>query len=438
MMGARLAPPRDTIGAMAARRLLLAFLAWAMVVGAASDAAGDERIRREAERRNRIGTQFYNSGSFEQALQMYQGAYDLQPDVRYLFNIALAKEKMFDYEGCVVALQGFLRSTEGDSARRASRENAGQRLALCLERVTIPVRFTSVPTNAAIFRRDGEARTLLGRTPQELPLPPGRHALEVEMPGYVTQRREVVVAVGERAQPDFVLEKLSSLRIEVDPSGARISVDSGEWEPAPLERQLEAGTYQVRVEKDGYEPAQRKLVVEPGAALSLVLPLRPLPTIRTLGIALGAGAAGDARVVIDGRARGRAPLEVALSPGTHRVRVTAAGWLPYADTIVVPEERDARLVVDLRQTRSSGNRIALWSLAGATGAATIAGSVFGTLALVDQRRFDDDPTNPNVHERGERRAETADALFVTAAVLAAGTVVYYLLTRPGRSRATLE
>ncbi len=420
---------------MAARRLGVVLVAWAVILGLATSAVADPRLRRESERRNRIGTQFYNAGKFEQALQMYQGAYDLLPDPRYLFNVALAKEKMFDYEGCVVALQGFLRAT---TDAPEARDNAEKRMALCLERVTIPVRFTSVPTNAAIYETAGDQRTLLGRTPQELPLAPGTHAIEVELPGYVTQQRQIEVAVGERPSPDFVLEKLSSIRIEADPSGARISVDGGDWEPAPLERQVKAGTYHVRVEKDGYEPAQRDLIVEPGAAMSLVMPLRPLPTIRTLAIALASSAPVTTHLTVDGRPRGGAPAQLTLSPGAHQVRLTATGRLPYADTIVIAENHDARLLVDLRPQRSRNNRIALWSLAGASGAGLITGSIFGAMALADQSRFNDDPTDVGLHHRGQRRAQTADIFFGTSVALAAGVAVYYLLTRPGELTGTLQ
>ncbi len=416
-----------------------ALLLFAIVAGsliASPRAHADERLRAEAERRNKMASRYYQEGRYESALQLYQSAYDLVPDPKFLFNIALAKEKTFDYEGCTLAFQEYLERTRDDTGA-AARDTARTRLEHCLSRTVIPVRFTSVPTNAAIYIGQGPDKALRGRTPQELELAPGQHHVTVELPGYVTQEQDIQVEVGKRPRPDFVLEKLSSLTVEVDPSGARVKVDDSAWQPAPMTRQVRAGVHLVKVQKKGYEPARREVKVEAGREVSLVLSLRPLPNIRKLAISTRLDF-GPTRVEVDGEPAGAAPVEARLSPGRHQIRVTAPGRLPYHEKIQLPEDRDLRLLVDLRPRRSKRSRYAVWGLVGATGLAAAVGSTYGILALSDQAEFNDDKTDAALHARGERRAERADLWLGSAAILAAGTVLYYYLSRPEPSSATLE
>ena len=404
---------------------------------ASTRAQADERIRKEAERRNRAASALYAEGRYESALQMYQSAYDLHPAPKFLFNIGLAKEKTFDFEGCALAFRDFLRQGE-KAGEKTVRETAQVRFDTCLKKTSIPVRLTSVPTNAAVLIGEGEEEELRGRTPQQLQLPPGKHKVTVQLRGHVSQVQIIEAQVGTRPNADFVLEKLSSLHVEVDPAGARVSLGDGEWEVAPVTRELRAGVYEVRAEKPGYEPARRQVKVESGKEVSLVLPLRPLPKVRTLEVATQRPLEVESRLEVDGNVVGALPVETALSPGEHRVSVAAAGHLPYAANIRVPDERDVRLLVTLERRRSRRSRTVAWSLVGAAGAAALLGSGYGLLALSDQSEFNDDKTDVALHERGERRAERSDWCFGAATVLGAGALVYYYLTRPDPSSARFE
>lgn len=391
-------------------------------------------LKAESERRNRRATALYEQGRYEEALKLYQAAYDLHPEPRYLFNIGLAREKVFDYEGCAVAFRRFLR--DASDVAEDVRQKAEERAAACRERAQIPVRFTSAPTNAAIFIIEGGAeggkKVRKGRTPQELQLGPGTYEVLMELAGYMPHRETITVEPGERPQVDFVLDKLSKLRIEVDPAGAKVKIDDLDWEAAPATREVTPGVHLVQVVKDGYQPETREVRVEPGAEVSLVLSLRPLPRIRTLSIRTSSDV--PAAVTIDGRASGQAPVTASVGPGTHRLEIAAPGRLPYAGDVSVPEDRDLELLVHLEPVRSRRDRLIVWSLGGAAGAAAVVGGVFGLLALQDQAAFRDDPS-PELERRGEQRAETADVLFGTALVLGGGALLYHWLTTPDPSTA---
>ncbi len=398
----------------------------------------DNPYKGEAERRYRTAKRLYNEGRYESALRMWQSAYDLNPDPRYLFNAALAKEKISDNEGCALDFREFLRKTENQKGQEAVREAAKSRMETCLRKTVIPVRFTSVPTNAAILFGEGEEKEPRGRTPRDLKLPLGKHHVTVALPGYVSQEQVIEVAIGERPNPDFVLEKLSSLHIEVDPSGARVKLDDGAWEPAPVTREVRAGTYAVQVEKDGYETERRQVPVTSGQEKSLMFSLRPLPTIRTLSVTLMRPRGGSAHVEVDGRRAGTAPIETTLSPGKHEIDVRAPGHIPYASSITVPEDRDLRLQVRLERERSTWNQVTFWGLCGAAGIAAVTGATYGILALSDQSAFNDDRNNVDLYNRGRQRADRADVWLGTAIVIGAGAFAYRYFTRPGSSSGILE
>ena len=401
-------------------------------------AHGDNRWKGEAERRNRTAKKLYNQGHYQSAMTMWQSAYDLHPDPRYLFNVALSKEKVSDHEGCALRFRDFLLETEANQDLASVREAAQSRMKACLAKTMLPVRFTSVPTNAAILIGVGAKQESRGRTPRELRLAPGKHQVTVTLPGYVAQEQVIEVVLGERTQPDFVLEKLSSLHIEVDPTGARVRIGEDSWESAPLTRRVQAGTYEVQVEKAGHEPEQRQVQVSAGQEKSILLSLRPLPKIRKISVTSASHREPRARVEVDGRRAGILPVETTLSPGKHEIRVRAPGHVPFASSIIVPEDRDLRLEVSLEPKRSRRNRATLWGLLAATGTATIVGSTYGILALSDKSKFDDDRNNVDLYNSGRRRTERADLWLGTGLLFGAGTIAYYYFTRPGRSTGKLE
>jgi hypothetical protein len=382
----------------------------------------------------------YQNGQFETALQQYQSAYDLYPDPAFLFNIGLAREKTFDYEGCAVAFERFLR--EAKSIAAEVRTQAEQRSASCLERALIPVKVTSVPTNAAVYLGEPSTQTLKGRTPQDLKLGIGQnHRVTVEHPGHVPQTQTLTLHPGDRPQLDFVLEKLSVLTIEADPSGATVRVDDGEWKAAPATVEVTAGPHVVEVTKQGYERQRKEVRVRAGQDASLTFPLRPARIERWLELRVADNVA-RAEVRVDDRLVGvskvGAPsVRVKVEPGTRRVAIKADARIPFASDIVVPEERDLRLLVNLTPTRTRRNRIVTLSIGGAAALTGLAGATFGLLSYADQRQLDDDPSVP-LSERGHDRAVLADRFLLSAAILTACAVTFHYVTAPRASTVTEE
>lgn len=387
-------------------------------------------VVREAERRFERGNDLYHEGLYLQAMQAYQASYDLYPSPECVFNLALAKEKVLDFEGCALAFRRYL----GENASPAGLDKAKAGLLRCLAHVTVPVKISSMPSSAAITVGEAGGQAMRGRTPARLDLAPGLHVITLAMPGYLPETQQVVVDIGKSVEIDFQLAKLSSLRVEADVSGAQVSIDGGPSQVAPLQRDLAAGVYRVRVEKGGYHAVDREVRVEPGQQMSLVLTLLPLPKMRVL--AIEANTQGSVR--IDGEEKGELSTARKLLSGAHRVELYAPGHLPFVQDLRIPEDRDLRLRVHLAPLRSPRQKIVLWSLLGAACAAAATGGVVGALAMTDSREFNRGVPTVMLADRGTRRAETADLMLGSALALGASTAVYYFVTQPGSSYADLR
>jgi len=401
-----------------------------LLLGHTAYAQPSRKVLDEVQRRFEKGNRLYQEGHYEQALRLYIAAYELLPSPDILFNIGLAREKILDYEGCALALKQYLEESPPSELSGAARDRASKRLEACLARAEIPVKVSSIPPGAAIVIGEGEAATFRGRTPSEFRLAPGSYHIGVELPGYVPMAQTVKVEVGVRRQVDFPLEKLSTLTVEADVSGATVVIDDDEPQPAPRRAELRAGRYQVRVSKDGYHDVRREVRIEPGDRSTLLVTLTPKPVLRTLSLRSDPAGA----VAVDGEALGQAPIAHKVEAGQHRVTVRAPGRIPFSDAIEVEQERDLALFVHLSPTRSRANKTIFWSLVGAAGATALAGSVFGLLALGDESQYGDSPTL-SLADRGERRARSADILFGSAAALAASALIFRVVTRPTPSRA---
>jgi hypothetical protein len=400
----------------------LVLVAAALLLAGAARAAPAPRVLREAQARVDRANHLYNEGRYAEALRLYQAAYDLVPSPDILFNIGLAREKTFDYEGCAVALTEYLRQP-GDAEQLA---RARERLARCRARTLVPVKVSSLPPSAAIYVGQGARRVLRGRTPTRLDLPPGTYLLTLEAPGYQPQSQQVTAEVGARPEVDFTLERTSSLRIEADVAGARVALNGRYLEETPFQREVPAGLYQVAVSKPGHRPVTREVRVEPGQHVALML---SLPRVRILSLT----SATPAQVRLDGRAAGTTPVVAEVAAGPHQLEASAPGHLPLVTDIRVGQESDLALQLELSRRRSRRQTAVVLGLAAVAVSAAVVGVVFGSLALVDEHRYRTGVPTVALADEGRARARVADAMWLTAGAAAVVTGVYYLVTRPRRS-----
>ena len=206
----------------------------------------------------------------------------------------------------------------------------------------------SRPTGAEVYL-DGRLR---GRTPLTLSVNPGRHEVELRLPGYQPYKATVNPKPGERVQvfAQLVPEpRRGTLSVASTPSGAEVYVDGALRGRTPLSLSLPEGRYGVEVRLSGYEPYRATVQVRRGETTRLEVRLNPIPRTGTLYLE---SSPSGAEVYLEGRLQGRTPLRLTLNEGTYRVELRLPGHEPYQATVRVERGRETRLSASLRPLRT--------------------------------------------------------------------------------------
>jgi serine/threonine-protein kinase len=132
------------------------------------------------------------------------------------------------------------------------------------------------PSGAAISV-NGEAK---GTAPLELGLPVGNYELRAEIKGYEPKAQVVnVTADTPRTEVRIALSRLApvvgSAEIASTPAGASVAIDGAPAGETPLaELKLKPGSHRVEMTKEGFEPWQGSVSVEPGKKARVEAPLK--------------------------------------------------------------------------------------------------------------------------------------------------------------------
>jgi serine/threonine-protein kinase len=139
------------------------------------------------------------------------------------------------------------------------------------------------------------------------------------------------------------------LRIESEPSGARVTVNGEARGRTPLRlADLPFGSYRVRVEQRGYEAQAREVSLSAGAAAGELRFVLARPAAPVQGGADVVSTPPGASVSVDGRPVGTTPLTgLKLRPGKRRLEVALEGHETWAETVDVAAGESGRIEVRL-------------------------------------------------------------------------------------------
>lgn len=168
-----------------------------------------------------------------------------------------------------------------------------QQLFVRLEALPGSLRLSSVPAGARFYLDDLPLPS--GDTCVASDLKPGTYKVRAELKGYGTMERSVKIANGQEAVEEFRLENvMGSLEFKTSPVGATVWVDgrkrgtsvsadpNAETSDVLVIRDLLEGDHEVKIEKDGFAPWTRHIVVKSSEAVQTRVRLKKifLPDIR--------------------------------------------------------------------------------------------------------------------------------------------------------------
>jgi len=198
--------------------------------------------------------------------------------------------------------------------------------------------------------------------------PQGKRANEAAE--YLSRLRPQLAAMAGTASSVTLRPAKPRVMISSPTEGARIAFDDREV-GEPYIAEVAPGKHRVSVYAPGYVRYDRVLEVDATAgAPPLDVELRPIPS------QLLVEAPAGALVAIDGELRGEAPLRpLALSAGSHDIRVTTSGALPFEQSVVLA--RGATVTVRASLERSSQRKLAIATFSLAGGALAAGGAFVG-------------------------------------------------------------
>ena len=133
-------------------------------------------------------------------------------------------------------------------------------------------------------------------------------------------------------------KKSASLKISSSPLGARVTVAGKSRGKTPLTLDLPFGDHEVRVEYPNYVTQTRVVKLLGAKPISLDVVLEPLQQV--LRGTINVVTAVPAVLYVDGARKGRTPISVLVTAGSHKFRFEVDGKPPYEESLDVKLKRE--------------------------------------------------------------------------------------------------
>jgi hypothetical protein len=313
----------------------------------------EDPARVEAAKRFDRGLQLFDEGDNAGALAEFKQTYATLPNPVVLYNIGLVYAAM----GRPVDAVDALKQVAGDASLSAAQRERAQSTLSDQEARVGRLSITTVPAGAHISIDNVDVAT----TPLSAPLrvSAGSHVVGAVAEGYALARKEVVVAGNAEATLKFELLRADAVRdanltVRSRLPGADVLVNGKSAGKTPLSTSLAlpAGHYEIELRRPGYAAAKQQVDLAEGATGEVSFDLRvDTAALATDGVffALDLGQK-DAELYVDQEHLGPYTAPLRLPKGPHRVRVEAAGFMPFERDVTLEPGRSNVLSGKLEPT----------------------------------------------------------------------------------------
>jgi hypothetical protein len=187
----------------------------------------------------------------------------------------------------------------------------------------------------------------------------GPHKIQVVADGYNAEEQSVLVERGEDEVLTLDLSRsMGRLTVETTPSSAEVEIETSSFQYEQIGRtpvrsyEYEAGTYDLRISKDGYQTISDEVTLESGTLTEKSYELE-----RAMGTLVVKSDPSGADVYIDKNYRGTTREEVEVAAGRYEVEVREDGYRSenkYA-RVSAGETENVYLTLDQTVTADAGS-----------------------------------------------------------------------------------
>jgi hypothetical protein len=259
-------------------------------------AAKERAAELSAEATELFGKELYNS-----AVELFVKAYNVDPQLVFVYNIAVCYERLGDSDNCVDYYEKYLTQfgVENDGAAPEDLVDVRNTIAKCRLGAKVQITIESDPPGASISI--DQRSIIVGQTPLTFRQDAGTYTLFVDLPEHQPIERKVEVRTGEPVRLLFTMEKVvrtGTITVRANIAGATIFVDGRNIGLTPYidPVRVDEGTHQLILKKDDYTVYSEETEIVAGDAQTLTaeLWLRDPPTtwkgyVGWTAMGLGAG-----------------------------------------------------------------------------------------------------------------------------------------------------
>ncbi len=193
----------------------------------------------------------------------------------------------------------------------------------------------------------------LGQAPMTLKrVVAGKHTVKVIADFYKPFKKKIVVKRGKLNKLKAILKPaFGTLSVHTRPSGGLIFIDGKRQGTAPSIIKLSPGIHEILATdpQPGHKPVKAKVKIRLGAKQELVLKM----PVKTGAVMINSVPFG-AKIEIDGKKRGSAPLSIKSIPvGVHVLLARAKGFDPLHGRIEIVEGKRSEVEMNLKQPSKS-------------------------------------------------------------------------------------
>jgi len=266
----------------------------------------------------------------------------------------------------------------------------------------------SSPSRAVLFI-DG---SYYDRTPLKVSLSPGNHTVKLTRRGYHTHVDEIYIRGGIVTRRNIQLSKRLKprhrrgiLRVFSVPQGGIVKIEGRKYGKTPLETELGVGTYDVSIKKKGYEPHLEKIQIRKRqisyirVQLKKIAPPSPFGTLNLKSIP------ERAKIFIDGKYLGIAPLSVRLPAGQHGLKVRKRGFEVYKERVHIQPGGQHRVEAALVRKETPSPKLPFGvpypkGLVSLVGIVEIVSQPLNSIVFIDGKYYGRTPITMKMHPGG--------------------------------------